>query len=69
MVRSRPAMEAAFRRAERVTFAGSSCHDQQHRLPVPARRHIAAEGFDPVHGARPLRRFIQREVATRRGRR
>nr|WP_179199792.1 hypothetical protein [Streptomyces sp. NRRL B-24572] len=33
-----------------------------------ARRHIAAEGFDPVYGARPLRRFIQREVETRIGR-
>src|SRR5262245_35411094 len=26
---------------------------------------IASEGFDPVFGARPLRRFIQREVETR----
>jgi ATP-dependent Clp protease ATP-binding subunit ClpB len=26
---------------------------------------IAKEGFDPVFGARPLRRFIQREVETR----
>ena len=26
---------------------------------------IAREGFDPVYGARPLRRFIQREVETR----
>jgi len=26
---------------------------------------IAREGFDPVFGARPLRRFIQREVETR----
>ncbi|AJF68642.1 ATP-dependent chaperone ClpB [Streptomyces vietnamensis] len=38
------------------------------RLTEAARRHIAAEGFDPVHGARPLRRFIQREVETRIGR-
>jgi ATP-dependent Clp protease ATP-binding subunit ClpB len=29
---------------------------------------IAAEGFDPVYGARPLRRFIAREVETRIGR-
>ncbi|MFZ2117983.1 MAG: ATP-dependent chaperone ClpB [Pseudonocardiaceae bacterium] len=30
-----------------------------------ARRFIAAQGFDPVYGARPLRRFIAREVETR----
>ncbi|GIH23865.1 chaperone protein ClpB [Acrocarpospora phusangensis] len=30
-----------------------------------ARRHIARQGFDPVYGARPLRRFIAREVETR----
>jgi ATP-dependent Clp protease ATP-binding subunit ClpB len=34
----------------------------------PARRHIAATGFDPVFGARPLRRYIQHEVETRIGR-
>ncbi|ONH53443.1 ATP-dependent chaperone ClpB [Frankia sp. CcI49] len=33
-----------------------------------AREFIAREGFDPVFGARPLRRFIQREVETRIGR-
>jgi ATP-dependent Clp protease ATP-binding subunit ClpB len=38
------------------------------RLTEEARRHIAAEGFDPVYGARPLRRFIQRDVETRIGR-
>jgi ATP-dependent Clp protease ATP-binding subunit ClpB len=30
-----------------------------------ARRFIAEQGFDPVYGARPLRRFIAREVETR----
>ena len=34
-------------------------------VTVPARRFIAAQGFDPVYGARPLRRFIAREVETR----
>ncbi|MDQ1663308.1 MAG: ATP-dependent Clp protease ATP-binding subunit ClpB [Blastococcus sp.] len=29
-----------------------------------ARRFIAHEGYDPVYGARPLRRFIAREVET-----
>ena len=33
-----------------------------------ARAFIAREGFDPVYGARPLRRFIAREVETRVGR-
>jgi ATP-dependent Clp protease ATP-binding subunit ClpB len=33
-----------------------------------ARRLIATQGFDPVFGARPLRRFIAREVETRVGR-
>ncbi len=30
-----------------------------------ARAFIAREGYDPVYGARPLRRFISREVETR----
>jgi ATP-dependent Clp protease ATP-binding subunit ClpB len=33
-----------------------------------ARRFIARQGFDPVFGARPLRRYIAREVETRIGR-
>jgi ATP-dependent Clp protease ATP-binding subunit ClpB len=33
-----------------------------------ARRFIAEQGFDPVYGARPLRRFISHEVETRIGR-
>jgi ATP-dependent Clp protease ATP-binding subunit ClpB len=33
-----------------------------------ARRFIAREGFDPVYGARPLRRYIAREIETRIGR-
>jgi ATP-dependent Clp protease ATP-binding subunit ClpB len=33
-----------------------------------ARRHIATAGFDPVFGARPLRRYLQRELETRIGR-
>ena len=34
-------------------------------LTEEARRFIASQGFDPVYGARPLRRFIAREVETR----
>ena len=37
-------------------------------LTEAARELIAREGYDPVYGARPLRRFIQREVETRVGR-
>jgi ATP-dependent Clp protease ATP-binding subunit ClpB len=33
-----------------------------------ARRIIAERGYDPVYGARPLRRYIAREVETRIGR-
>ncbi|MCG3751877.1 MULTISPECIES: ATP-dependent chaperone ClpB [unclassified Amycolatopsis] len=33
-----------------------------------ALRFIAEQGFDPVYGARPLRRFLAREVETRIGR-
>ncbi|MFJ9787388.1 ATP-dependent chaperone ClpB [Amycolatopsis sp. NPDC101161] len=33
-----------------------------------ARRYLAEQGYDPVYGARPLRRFIAREVETRIGR-
>ena len=37
-------------------------------LRDPARMLIAREGYDPVYGARPLRRFVQHEVETRIGR-
>jgi ATP-dependent Clp protease ATP-binding subunit ClpB len=37
-------------------------------LTDAARELIARQGYDPVYGARPLRRFIQREVETRIGR-
>ena len=44
--------------------------EQRIRLTVtePARRFIADSGFDPAYGARPLRRFIAREVETGVGR-
>jgi ATP-dependent Clp protease ATP-binding subunit ClpB len=34
-----------------------------------AREHIAREGYDPVYGARPLKRFLQRRVETALSRR
>ena len=37
-------------------------------LTEDAKRLIADRGFDPVYGARPLRRFIARDVETRIGR-
>jgi ATP-dependent Clp protease ATP-binding subunit ClpB len=37
-------------------------------LRPAARDLIARRGYDPVYGARPLRRYIQREVETRIGR-
>ncbi|MBA8923787.1 ATP-dependent Clp protease ATP-binding subunit ClpB [Kutzneria viridogrisea] len=37
-------------------------------LTEAARKLIAGRGFDPVYGARPLRRFISHEVETRIGR-
>jgi ATP-dependent Clp protease ATP-binding subunit ClpB len=44
--------------------------DRQMTLEITekARRHIAHEGYDPVYGARPLRRFIAHELETRLGR-
>ncbi|GAA4465689.1 ATP-dependent chaperone ClpB [Phytohabitans houttuyneae] len=45
---------------------------EQRRLDIEltekARRLIAEHGFDPVYGARPLRRYIAHEIETRVGR-
>jgi ATP-dependent Clp protease ATP-binding subunit ClpB len=44
--------------------------ERQMKLEITddARRFVARQGYDPVYGARPLRRFISREVETRIGR-
>ena len=42
--------------------------DIQLVLSDAAREFIARKGFDPVYGARPLRRFLQHELETRIGR-
>ena len=34
------------------------------RLTESARHYVASQGFDPIFGARPLRRFLQRKVET-----
>ncbi|MFW6060250.1 MAG: AAA family ATPase, partial [Phycisphaeraceae bacterium] len=37
-------------------------------LTDAAKAHVAEAGFDPVYGARPLKRYLQHEVETRVGR-
>jgi ATP-dependent Clp protease ATP-binding subunit ClpB len=37
-------------------------------LTDAARRHVAEAGYDPVYGARPLKRYLQHEIETRLGR-
>ena len=39
------------------------------RLTDAARAHLTAVGYDPVYGARPLKRVLQKEVETQLGRR
>ncbi len=34
-------------------------------LTEAAREHVARQGFDPVYGARPLKRFLQHELESR----
>ena len=34
------------------------------RLSPEAKEYVADQGYDPVYGARPLKRFIQRKVET-----
>ena len=38
------------------------------QLTEPAREHLAAVGYDPSYGARPLKRVIQKELETPLGR-
>jgi ATP-dependent Clp protease ATP-binding subunit ClpB len=40
-------------------------HDLNLRLTDAAADYLALKGFDPVFGARPLKRVLQREVANR----
>jgi ATP-dependent Clp protease ATP-binding subunit ClpB len=39
-------------------------HEIDLELTESARRHIAETGYDPVYGARPLKRFIQKSLET-----
>jgi ATP-dependent Clp protease ATP-binding subunit ClpB len=56
--------------ALQMAEVGRRLADRQIELEVTeaARQLIARHGYDPVYGARPLRRFIQREIETRIGR-
>ena len=38
------------------------------KLTDAAKAHVAEHGYDPVYGARPLKRYLQHEVETRIGR-
>jgi ATP-dependent Clp protease ATP-binding subunit ClpB len=53
-----------------IEALGARLHDRNIELQLTedACALIAREGYDPVYGARPLRRFIQRELETRVGR-
>jgi ATP-dependent Clp protease ATP-binding subunit ClpB len=68
----KPLTEAEIERIVELMFADlrSRLAERQMTLELSAdaRRYIAEQGFDPVYGARPLRRFIAREVETRIGR-
>jgi ATP-dependent Clp protease ATP-binding subunit ClpB len=37
-------------------------------LTEPAREFVARQGFDPVYGARPVKRYLQHELESRIGR-
>jgi len=43
-------------------------HRIQLTLTDAAAQHVAEAGYDPVYGARPLKRYLQRELETRIGR-
>ena len=60
--------EASSRRSSRSSSRGCGAAwpsgGSPSRSPRPARAHLAHVGYDPVFGARPLKRAIQREVET-----
>jgi ATP-dependent Clp protease ATP-binding subunit ClpB len=68
----KPLTEAEIERIVELMFTDlrSRLAERQMTLELSpdARRYIAEQGFDPVYGARPLRRFISREIETRIGR-
>ncbi|WP_230881804.1 ATP-dependent chaperone ClpB [Planomonospora sp. ID91781] len=68
----KPLTEAEIERIVDLMFADIRRRLADRRLTLEvteeARKLIANQGYDPVYGARPLRRFIAREVETRIGR-
>ncbi|CAI6076628.1 ATP-dependent chaperone ClpB [Cohnella sp. JJ-181] len=58
-------IEAIVRKLARRLGERLAERDIDLRLTDAAIRFIAREGFDPVYGARPLKRFIQRHLETR----
>jgi ATP-dependent Clp protease ATP-binding subunit ClpB len=68
----KPLTEAEIEQIVDLMFNDLRSRLAQRRLTLEitpaARQFIAEQGFDPVYGARPLRRFIAREVETRIGR-
>ncbi|MER6007456.1 ATP-dependent chaperone ClpB [Nonomuraea angiospora] len=68
----KPLTEAEIERIVELMFNDIRQRLAERRLTLEvtedARKLIANQGYDPVYGARPLRRFIAREVETRIGR-
>ncbi|GIH97837.1 chaperone protein ClpB [Planobispora siamensis] len=68
----KPLTEAEIERIVELMFTDIRQRLADRRLTLEvteeARKLIANQGYDPVYGARPLRRFIAREVETRIGR-
>jgi ATP-dependent Clp protease ATP-binding subunit ClpB len=68
----KPLTEAEIEQIVELLFNDLRARLGQRRMTLEitpaARQFIAEQGFDPVYGARPLRRFIAREVETRIGR-
>jgi ATP-dependent Clp protease ATP-binding subunit ClpB len=50
---------------ERLRQMAAKNHGLDLVLTDAAKDRLAAEGFDPVFGARPLKRVLQREIANR----
>ena len=68
----KPLTEGEIERIVELQFADVRARLADRRITLElvagARELIARSAYDPVYGARPLRRFIQREVETRIGR-
>jgi ATP-dependent Clp protease ATP-binding subunit ClpB len=68
----KPLTEVEIERIVELMFADLRSRLVERRMTLEltdaARRFVAEQGYDPVYGARPLRRFIAHEVETRIGR-